>query len=41
MVNNNVMLNEYASLKFNSGNESSNVQLLPFDNIVHQEYGAT
>ena len=40
MVNRNVVFNEDASWNFNSGNESSNIQLLPSDVIVDQEYGA-
>ena len=40
MVNRNVLFKEDASWKFNLGNESSNIQLLPSDVIVDQEYGA-
>ena len=40
MVNRNIVFNEDASCNFNSGNESSNIQLLPSDVVVDQEYGA-
>ena len=40
MVNKNVVFNDDASCNFNSGNESSNIQLLPSDVIVDQEYRA-
>jgi len=39
-VNRNVVFNEDASWNFNSTNESSNIKLLPSDDIIDQEYVA-
>ena len=39
-VNKNVVFNEHASWNFYSTNESSDIQLLPSDDIVDQEYVA-